>query len=166
MSPSSIRDPRFPVEFAASQFDVGHRVLRTVRRQVQQHDSRRTSRQMNHVLGQGIDPNRVHASDIDRFGQFAGRIHHPHERLDRVVDIEKTAGLHPVAPGSICSLPKARSADESGDHASVPERHARSVDVEPSRDTGTDPVLMMIGGKNRLRRPAFPPRRRFARRPG
>ena len=83
---------------------------------------------MNHILGQGIDPNRVHASDIDRFGQLAGRIHHAHERLDRIVDIEKAASLHPVAPDRY-ALSRKRALDEAGDKLDAKDKAAVETDL-------------------------------------
>ena len=71
------------------------------------------------------------------------RVHHPHQRLDDVVDVGERPGLLAVAVDRQFLAAQRRDA-EVGNHAAVVDRHPRPVGVEDAHDADVDVVLPMV----------------------
>ena len=70
-------------------------------------------------------------------------IHHPHQRVDDVVNVGERAGRFAVAVNFEIFAAQCGDA-KVGDHAAVVDRHPRAVGVEDAHDAGVDLVLPVI----------------------
>src|SRR5436190_3433063 len=137
------RGARLPIEHAFRLRDVGTALDRIVDRQCLVGDFRARSRQIDDHLRQLGDRGLDRIAEIHRPDHRVGRVHHPQEALDQIVDIAEGARLRAIALQRD-RLVLERLHDEIGDDPPVIGVHARTVGVEDPHHADADLVLAVI----------------------
>ena len=138
---------RLPAQQLLGPGDVGLADLGVVDGERLKDDLRARAGHLDHLLRQLQQRHLVRVADVDR--QVRVGLHQRDQPLDQVVDVTEAARLAAVAEDRH-RLVLQRLAQEGRDRPPVVRPHPRAVGVEDPHDARVDPLLAVVGHRQRL----------------